>query len=213
MREYYDARALEYDDWYLGLGRFARLARPRWDGRARPGADDRQPTARSYARRGLRHRIPDAAPTGEITALDQSERMLAFARQRLPTAVCVRGDALELAFEDDCFERVFTAHFYGHLEEPERELFLAEAAGCAGADRGRLGAGRSACAWPSRGGVTATSAQHGSRFTVYKRYFDARGLAVEQGGWRDAAAREPLVRRRVIETQLRGGSRTAYSAR
>jgi len=31
VREYYDARAPEYDEWYLGLGRFAALDRPDWD--------------------------------------------------------------------------------------------------------------------------------------------------------------------------------------
>ena len=31
MKEYYEARAREYDDWYLGLGRFEHLDRPGWD--------------------------------------------------------------------------------------------------------------------------------------------------------------------------------------
>ena len=32
MRAYYEARAAEYDDWYLGTGRFASRDRPGWDG-------------------------------------------------------------------------------------------------------------------------------------------------------------------------------------
>ena len=31
MKEYYDTRAPEYDDWYLGLGRFADRDRPGWE--------------------------------------------------------------------------------------------------------------------------------------------------------------------------------------
>src|SRR5581483_4638790 len=31
MKEYYDARAPEYDDWYLGRGRFAERDRPGWE--------------------------------------------------------------------------------------------------------------------------------------------------------------------------------------
>ncbi len=31
VKEYYDTRASEYDEWYLGLGRFDGLERPHWD--------------------------------------------------------------------------------------------------------------------------------------------------------------------------------------
>ena len=31
MKEYYDARAPEYDDWYRGRGGFAERDRPGWD--------------------------------------------------------------------------------------------------------------------------------------------------------------------------------------
>lgn len=30
MKAYYDRRASEYDEWYLGLGRFDKLERPHW---------------------------------------------------------------------------------------------------------------------------------------------------------------------------------------
>src|SRR4051812_32900300 len=30
MRDYYERRAREYDDWWLGSGRFARRERPGW---------------------------------------------------------------------------------------------------------------------------------------------------------------------------------------
>src|SRR4029077_16804030 len=59
--------------------------------------------------------------------LDQSARMLEEAARQAPNAGYVRGDALELPFPDRAFDRVFTGHFYGHLERLERERFLAEA--------------------------------------------------------------------------------------
>jgi ubiquinone/menaquinone biosynthesis C-methylase UbiE len=31
VKQYYDSRAAEYDEWYLGLGRFAGVDRPDWD--------------------------------------------------------------------------------------------------------------------------------------------------------------------------------------
>ena len=53
--------------------------------------------------------------------------MLEVAAARLPAAELVLADALPLPFADGSFERVFTGHFYGHLEEDERVRFLEEA--------------------------------------------------------------------------------------
>ena len=118
---------------------------------------------------------------GEITALDQSERMLEITRERVPEATLVLGDALELPFEDRSFERIFTGHFYGHLEEAERLAFLAEARRVAlelivvdsavRPDHERE-------EWQTR------VLNDGSSFTVYNRYFNAEELADELGGGR-----------------------------
>jgi demethylmenaquinone methyltransferase/2-methoxy-6-polyprenyl-1,4-benzoquinol methylase len=185
VKEYYDTRAPEYDEWYLGLGRFAGIERPDWDEDVRDLelAIADLPPARTldvacgtaYLTRHLR---------GEITALDQSRRMLAIASRRLPAATLVCGDALELPFEDGSFERVFTAHFYGHLERPERERFLLEARRVApelvvvdsALEGGRVrGRGAEKEEWQER------VLNDGSRFTVYKRYFDGDDLAAELG--------------------------------
>ncbi len=64
---------------------------------------------------------------GEVTGIDQSARMLEIARRRLTDARLVEGDALELPFSDASFDRVFSAHFYGHLRASGRAGFLAEA--------------------------------------------------------------------------------------
>jgi demethylmenaquinone methyltransferase/2-methoxy-6-polyprenyl-1,4-benzoquinol methylase len=116
---------------------------------------------------------------GEITGLDQSEQMLAIARKRMSEATFLQADALTLPFDDLAFDRVFTGHFYGHLQPDERARFLAETRRVA----------------PELVVVdTALQTDHdpeewqprvlndGSRFTVYKRYFGPRQLAAELGG-------------------------------
>ena len=180
MKEYYDIRAPEYDDWYLGLGRFDGLDRPEWHAAVR-GLEQ------TIGALGVATTLDVACGTGyltrhlrgTITALDHSERMLAIARDRLPSALCVQGDALALPFPDDSFERIFTAHFYGHLLQREQEAFLAEARRVAAElvvvdaalrpDRGRA-------EWQER------VLNDGSRFRVYKRYFEGDELADELGG-------------------------------
>jgi ubiquinone/menaquinone biosynthesis C-methylase UbiE len=64
---------------------------------------------------------------GDVVGLDHSPRMLAIAEEQAPNAELVRGDALDLPFGDDSFDRVFAGHFYGHLEPDERATFLREA--------------------------------------------------------------------------------------
>src|SRR4029450_10428017 len=64
---------------------------------------------------------------GDVVGLDQSEAMLRIARKQAPNVSFVAGDALPLPFADESFERVVTAHFYGHLSDPDRVAFLAEA--------------------------------------------------------------------------------------
>lgn len=63
---------------------------------------------------------------GPVTAMDQSQRMLDIARTQAPDATVIRGNALDLPFPNESFERVFTSHFYGHLQGHERAPFLAE---------------------------------------------------------------------------------------
>jgi len=180
VKDYYDTRAPEYDEWYLGAGRFAGRTRPDWDKalRALEQAIAALASARTldvacgtgFLTRHLR---------GEVTALDQSERMLAIARERVPGADCIRGDALELPFADGSFDRVFTGHFYGHLQPHERETFLAEARRVAPelvVVDAAVRADQERTQWQER------VLNDGSRFSVFKRYFDARELADELGG-------------------------------
>ena len=88
------------------------------------------------------------------------------------------ADALPLPFADGAFDRVFTGHFYGHLEERARR-FLAEARRVAGelvvADSA-LRPDHEPVEWQER------VLNDGSRHEVYKRYFTGDGLAEELGG-------------------------------
>ena len=116
---------------------------------------------------------------GEVTGLDASSSMISIARSRMPGARFVVGDALSLPFDDGSFDRVFTGHFYDHLQPGERERFLGEARRVAGelvvADSA-LREGVEPVQWQKR------VLNDGSRHEVYKRYFTGDGLAGELGG-------------------------------
>ncbi|MBA3843714.1 MAG: class I SAM-dependent methyltransferase [Actinobacteria bacterium] len=180
MKEYYDTRAPEYDDWYLGRGRFSERERPGWEAElARLGelVAALPPTrtldvacGTGFLTRYLR---------GEVTGLDQSERMLDAARSQVPGATFVQGDALSLPFADGAFERVFTGHFYGHLREEERARFLAEARRVAT----ELVVVDSSLAHSTVAeDVQERVLNDDSRWEVYKRWFNGAGLAAELGG-------------------------------
>src|SRR5687767_9316520 len=118
---YYDGRAAEYDDAYLGTGL--------WSDSRRKGSEE-ELRALGDAISGLSAvRVLDVACgtgfltrhlRGEVVGLDQSEAMLEITRQRVPGATFVQGDAFSLPFPDDSFDRVFTSNFYGLLLSHER---------------------------------------------------------------------------------------------
>jgi ubiquinone/menaquinone biosynthesis C-methylase UbiE len=180
VKAYYDARAREYDEWYEGLGRFDGLERPEWD-------DDVREFERVVASLSPLRTLDVACGTGfltrhlrgEVIGLDQSAGMLAIARERVPAGLFVQGDALQLPFEDDSFDRVFTGHFYGHLEPGVREAFLLEARRVAP----ELVVVDSAVRDDRRDEERQERILNdGSRWEVYKRYFTGAGLAAELGG-------------------------------
>ncbi len=180
VKEYYDRRAPEYDDWWLGTGVFAAGERPGWHEEVAELIDAL--TALAPARTldvacgtaFLGRHLP-----GEVTGLDASAAMLAIARERIPGGRVVQGDALELPFGDGALERVATGHFYGHLEAGDRVRFLAEARRVApqllvvdSARRDDVPAER----------MDRRVLDDGSRHEVFKRWFEPGELVEELGG-------------------------------
>lgn len=180
MKEYYDTRAPEYDEWYLGLGRFAERERPGWHEAvsALEQAVQELAPARTldvacgtgFLTRNLR---------GPVTGLDQSDQMIEIARERMPAAEFVQADAIPLPFSANAFDRVFTGHFYGHLGDTEREAFLADARRVAPE---LIVVDSAVRPDHEREEVQARILNDGSAFEVYKRYFDGDELARELGG-------------------------------
>ena len=176
MKEYYDRRAPEYDDWWHGAER----ERPGWreELAAAVGAIQALPQTRTldvacgtgYITQHL---------TGDVVCLDQSARMIAEAQRRLPHITFIQGDALSMPFPNDSFGRVFASYFYCHLEEEDALRFLAEA----------RRVGRELVVMASRwDGEQAKSrweqreVSDGSTWPVYKRVFEPDELAAELGG-------------------------------
>lgn len=180
MRAYYDRRADEYDDWWLGTGLFAQRDRPGWAAEVdelvallaalAPARVLDVACGTAFLTRHLR---------GEVVALDRSPRMVALARERLPGATVLEGEAVPLPFADGAFDRVLTSHFYGHLLPGERAAFLAEAR--------RVGRELVVVDSAVRPGEPDEQRQQrvledGSRHAVFKRFFTPEGLAGELGG-------------------------------
>jgi ubiquinone/menaquinone biosynthesis C-methylase UbiE len=186
MKGYYDARAREYDDWIHGLGLYADRERPGWEKELSALERTLQslPPARTLDVAAGSGYFTRFLP-GHVVAFDQSANMIAVASERETAAEYVVGDALELPFEDGSFERVFTGHFYGHLDDEERQRFVKEARRVA-PELVVLDS-----AW--REDVEHQEWQErvlldGSRWQVFKRYFDPEDLAAELGGGRTVFA-------------------------
>jgi ubiquinone/menaquinone biosynthesis C-methylase UbiE len=182
VKAYYDRRAAEYDDWLNGVGLYADRDRPGWheELNALRTALEALPPARTLDIACGSGFFTRYLP-GEVVALDQSASMIEVARERNAADDYVVGDALELPFPDESFERAFTGHFYGHLDTAERERLLAGARRVAG----ELVVLDSALhedvepeEWQER------VLKDGSRWQVYKRYFEPEQLAAELGGGR-----------------------------
>jgi len=182
MKSYYDQRAAEYDEWYLGTGLYVDRPRPGWH-------EELWDMERTIADLPAAHTLDVACGTGFLTrflrgrvaGLDQSQRMIDIATWRVPGGKFTVGDGLNVPFPDNAFDRVLTGHFYGHLNRDERVRFLAEAS--------RVADELVIVDAALRDGVQPEEQQErilndGSRHPVYKRYFDPNDLVAELGGGR-----------------------------
>jgi ubiquinone/menaquinone biosynthesis C-methylase UbiE len=176
-KAYYDKRAAEYDDWWRGTGLFSTRERPGWHEEVARLIDvlaglERAATLDVACGTGFMTRHLQ----GAVTLLDQSEAMLALARKRMPGAPAVQADVPPLPFGDNSFERLFTSHFYGHLNEDTRVRFIDEARRVA-AEIVVVDSGGG-----DREEVQERTLSDGSRHRVYKRWFTGSTLAAELGG-------------------------------
>jgi demethylmenaquinone methyltransferase/2-methoxy-6-polyprenyl-1,4-benzoquinol methylase len=180
MRAYYEQRAREYDDWWLGTGLFAERVRPGWTREVAVLVDLVSQLAPSrwldvacgtgFLTQHLR---------GEVVALDQAAGMIDIVAARVPQAQTVCGEAVPLPFTDGAFDHVLTSHFYGHLLAAEREVFVREARRVAGGlvvIDSALRPDVEPEQWQQR------TLSDGSQHLVYKRFFTAAQLASELGG-------------------------------
>lgn len=173
MRAYYERRAAEYDDWWLGTGLFEQRERPGWD-------QDREALIDALKRLPPKRTLDLACGTGfltrhlpgDVTGVDQSASMVEIARSRGVHAIV--GDALDPPAGD--YERIFSSHFYGHLDEAQRERFKALAAGreLVIVDSA-LRPGQPEELWQER------TLNDGSSHSVYKRWFTPQSLQRELG--------------------------------
>ena len=106
MRDYYEKRAAEYDDWWLGTGLFEPRA-------ARAGTRTSRRCVRVLRALPPARTLDLACGTGFLTrccrgrrGVDQSASMLEIARSRRPDASFEDGDALA---PRPGFERIFSA--------------------------------------------------------------------------------------------------------
>ena len=179
-RAYYERRAPEFDDWWLGTGLFAERERPGWHA-------EREELCALLAGLPPARTLDVACGTGFLTrhlpglvvGIDQSPSMVAIAQARLPHGVALTGDALALPFADGAFDRLHTAHFLGHLEGGDRERFLAEAR--------RVARELVVVDSALRDGVQPEERQErvlndGSRHRVLKRFFTPAALLDDLGG-------------------------------
>lgn len=178
MREYYDRRAFEYDETVTA------------------GLDP--DIAADFEREGARlgealATLPGALTLdvacgtglftrhlrGRIVALDRSRHMLTLAVTRLPAVRPVQAAVPDLPFAAGTFDRMVTAHFYGHLIEADRIAFLAEAARVARELVVVDAAAHPGCrpdGWQER------RLRDGGRYTIYKRHLTPAQLRAELGG-------------------------------
>jgi len=181
MEPYYERRAAEYDDWYLGTGLFADRERPEWTDELRAVEEliSSLPPARTLDVACGTGFITRHVP-GRVVATDASAAMLGESRARHDHPL-VRADAFALPFRDDSFDRVFTGHFYGHLHPEQRARFLAESR--------RIAPALVVFDAKIHDDVEPEQTQErvlndGSSHHVFKRYFTASQLSDELGGGR-----------------------------
>jgi len=185
MMSYYDTRAPEYDDIYLGKGP-ASIPDPALY------KNEAQVTSKIVSKFGTGHLIDIACGTGywlpcyarnciKVTLIDQSERMLSECRRRIDELKfgegcdLVQGDFFKASFENTFFDSALVGFLLGHLSSEEEETFFRKLLGILSPGSQLMVIDST---WSIRRqqyrqkeGVQKRVLNDSSTFTIYKRYF------------------------------------------
>jgi SAM-dependent methyltransferase len=183
MKEYYERRAVEYDDAYLGIGAYS--------GRERPGFAEELAQVMVLIEGLPPTRVLDIGCgtgfmtrhlKGKVVGLDQSAAMLEIARGRVPEATFLRaGRRPQPALLRGRVRRAFVGNLLGVLPLPTRAVLVEEARRVASeliVFETSASLAEKAEQWQER------ALSDGSRYEIYRRYFTAGDLAEEPGGGR-----------------------------
>ncbi len=184
MISYYDARAPEYDEIYMGK-RPASIPDPALY------KNEAQVTGRIVSIFGAGHLIDIACGTGywlpyyagncsEITLIDQSEKMLFECRRRVDELgireKCnfVQSDFFETSFKDNVFDSALIGFLLSHLSLKEEETFFKRLRKILKPDSELMVIdsiwSRRRQQYRQKEGVQERSLNDGHIFAVYKRY-------------------------------------------
>ena len=185
MMSYYDTRAPEYDEIYIGKGP-ASIPNPALY------KNETQATAKIVSAFGTGHLIDIACGTGywlpcyarnciKITLIDQSERMLSECRKRIDELKLgercdlVQGDFFKTSFENTLFNSALVGFLLSHLSSEEEEPFFRKLLGILNHNSQLMVIDS---AWSKRRqqyrqkeGVQERALNDGRIFSIYKRYF------------------------------------------
>jgi len=185
MMSYYDRRAPEYDDIYIGKGPVSIPDPALYKNEA-------QVTAKIVSTFGTGHLIDIACRTGywlpyyarncsKITLIDQSEKMLSECRSRVDElgirdkCDLIQSDFFKASFRNNLFDRALVGFLFSHLSLEEEETFFKRLQRILKPDPQLMVVDST---WSKRRqqyrqkeGVQERALNDGRTFAVYKRYF------------------------------------------
>jgi len=185
MMSYYDARAPEYDETYLGKGR-ASIPNPDLY------KNEAQVTGKLVSTFGRGHLIDVGCGTAywlpyyarnclKITLIDQSERMLSECRKRVhelklgERCDLIQGDFFKASFENTLFDSALVGFLLSHVSCEEEETFFRKLRRILNPNSQLMVIDST---WSKRRqqyrqkeGVQERALNDGRTFTTYKRYF------------------------------------------
>jgi len=186
MMSYYDARAREYDEVYVGKGP-ASIPNPDLYRR------ETEITSKLVQGYGRGHSIDIGCGTGhwvpyyvgncsDVALLDHSEKMLSQCRKRIRSlgledkSYFIQGDFFEVILDEDSFDSAFIGFFITHLSPNLEEIFFSRLKRILKSSAQLMIVDSS---WSSqrmhsreKQGMQERTLNDGRAYALYKRYFD-----------------------------------------